>query len=110
MNLPIKYVNVYLEDRAYGGPEEGGWWYDYRTPATDASGAGVVPPEWFSPAPVTQRTVNVDRVRAEIQERCYWANSDRRDDISSVTSEGRFIVLVEDHEPREWPETRPHYE
>lgn len=22
------YVNVYAVDRAYGGPEEGGWWYD----------------------------------------------------------------------------------
>lgn len=22
------YVNIYLHDRRYGGPEEGGWWYD----------------------------------------------------------------------------------
>ena len=22
------YVNEYETDRAYGGPEEGGWWYD----------------------------------------------------------------------------------
>ena len=22
------YVNEYLEDQAWGGPEEGGWWYD----------------------------------------------------------------------------------
>lgn len=21
------YVNVYIEEQAYGGPEEGGWWY-----------------------------------------------------------------------------------
>lgn len=21
-------VAVYMQDRAYGGPEEGGWWYD----------------------------------------------------------------------------------
>lgn len=25
------WVNVYLVDRAYGGPEEGGWWYDTGT-------------------------------------------------------------------------------
>lgn len=24
----LVYVNVYLVHRAYGGPEEGGWWYD----------------------------------------------------------------------------------
>ena len=22
------FVNVYTVDKAYGGPEEGGWWYD----------------------------------------------------------------------------------
>lgn len=26
------YVNVYEIDRGYGGPEEGGWWYDSGTP------------------------------------------------------------------------------
>jgi hypothetical protein len=25
----IFYVNKYEIGRAYGGPEEGGWWYDY---------------------------------------------------------------------------------
>lgn len=24
------YVNVYRVERVYGGPEEGGWWYDMR--------------------------------------------------------------------------------
>ena len=28
-NDPIWYVNEYETNRAYGGPEEGGWWYDY---------------------------------------------------------------------------------
>ena len=23
------YANIYLDDRAYGGPEEGGWYYNY---------------------------------------------------------------------------------
>ncbi len=27
--MTIKYVNVYMADRAYGGPEEGGWYYTY---------------------------------------------------------------------------------
>lgn len=26
------YVNVYSVDRGYGGPEEGGWWYETREP------------------------------------------------------------------------------
>lgn len=28
-------VSVYLADRAYGGPEEGGWYYDCGYPATE---------------------------------------------------------------------------
>jgi len=31
---PRKYVNAYLVSREYGGPEEGGWWYDVGTPLT----------------------------------------------------------------------------
>lgn len=27
-----KYVNVYDITRVYGGPEEGGWWYDAGEP------------------------------------------------------------------------------
>ena len=26
--MRAKYVNVYMVDQAYGGPEEGGWWYN----------------------------------------------------------------------------------
>ena len=28
MKLTTYTVAVYLQDRSYGGPEEGGWWYD----------------------------------------------------------------------------------
>lgn len=28
----MKFINVYRVERAYGGPEEGGWWYDDYTP------------------------------------------------------------------------------
>ena len=28
MDKGRKFVSVYKADRAYGGPEEGGWWYD----------------------------------------------------------------------------------
>lgn len=28
----MKHLNVYRIERAYGGPEEGGWWYDDYIP------------------------------------------------------------------------------
>jgi len=29
MSVNQRYVNVYHVTRQYGGPEEGGWWYDH---------------------------------------------------------------------------------
>ena len=28
------FVNVYTVQQGYGGPEEGGWWYEIGTPVT----------------------------------------------------------------------------
>ena len=28
-------VAIFFVDRAYGGPEEGGWWYDFGEPDSD---------------------------------------------------------------------------
>ena len=30
--VPTYYVNLYKEGMGYGGPEEGGWWYDEGYP------------------------------------------------------------------------------
>lgn len=32
MPTVVKYANAYLTDRLYGGPEEGGWYYDCGEP------------------------------------------------------------------------------
>ena len=33
MNTSKVYLNAYTTDQEYGGPEEGGWWYDTYEPA-----------------------------------------------------------------------------
>ena len=30
--MTVKYANAYWTDRLYGGPEEGGWWYEAGEP------------------------------------------------------------------------------
>ena len=30
----VWYIHKYETSQRYGGPEEGGWWYDYRVPLT----------------------------------------------------------------------------
>jgi hypothetical protein len=90
-----KYVSIYLVDRAYGGSEEGGWWYTYASPEG-----------WTK---VAESPADVTGYQEEAQELCDEWNKGRPD-ISSVLSQGQYKVSTEDHLPCAWPETKPHYE
>ena len=90
-------VAVYMQDRAFGGHEEGGWYYD------------------------TGELVRVLKVFTNEDKACRFSqrfnrlldatlNKDRRE-ISSVLSEGRYGAEVHDDiPPAHYPETRPYYE
>jgi hypothetical protein len=93
-------VAVYDTALAYGGPEEGGWWYDtgslvrivFATPSEDAA---------YS----YSRKLN-NRLRSRV----FGPNQGRRDK-SSVLSDGFFEACVyQDHAPKGYPDVRPHYE
>lgn len=101
------YLNVYLTDRAYGGPEEGGWWYDYGIPATDLPDVAVC----YGPYTRSEEDQESMRIRREvIQMYLDKHNSERRSDLNSVLSEGRYIVCREGHVAQHWPKERPCYE
>tara|TARA_R110000824_G_scaffold90771_4_gene221460 strand:- start:4189 stop:4461 length:273 start_codon:yes stop_codon:yes gene_type:complete len=90
----MNYVNIYLTDKAYGGREEGGWWYNYGEP--------------FASIPVLPK-----ETMDEVFERYTpYINSlnEGRPDISSVLSEGWFSMYKENHMAKAFPETTPHYE
>ena len=91
------YVNVYLVDKAWGGPEEGGWFYDYGLP--EVGQCTLV----FSKADAKQAI-------RKAREWCNVENGERRSDTSSVLSEGRYEVALEPQEAKAWPSTRPYYE
>ena len=101
---PIRYVNLYRMDRRYGGPEEGGWWYDQIVPLTNDDDYYDEPPfhGWFP----TDTLV-------ETQEReCrQWAERENanRPDIGSVASTGVFVVRVESWPASPEPAGRPYY-
>ena len=92
---PSKYVNVYLHDRAYGGPEEGGWWYDTYDPIFSTTIPGDI--GWL------------DHAVAHWQKWCDDRNRGRRG-IDSVLSEGRYHVEIERHPASMKPSMRPFYE
>ena len=89
-----RFVNVYLIDRAYGGPEEGGWWYD--------CGEAIESIQCLD--------ADIHRVLTEKQIWCDEENSERRCDIGSVLSEGKYVVRIEELPAQGYPTTTPRYE
>lgn len=92
---PLLYVNVYLWDRCYGGPEEGGWYYDRYDPVPEES---VLAPS----VEEAQRLLEAKKAWAEEQ------NQERRHP-SSVRSEGHYVVCLEAWPGEPTPPGRPHY-
>lgn len=94
-------VAVYDQDRAYGGAEEGGWWYDTGTLVRVVA---------------VRRT---ERAATEVAARINRTLAYRRDaghgpgyPIDSVCYEGGHLAaeVCEDTAPLFYPEARPHYE
>lgn len=92
---PVRcYVNVYLVDRAYGGPEEGGWWYDYGEVVESRH---------------CETLFEVLAEKKKMQAK-YDALNAGLPEISSVNSRGRYGVTLEPRKAAAWPQERPHYE
>lgn len=108
----IRYIVAFYDvDRAYGGPEEGGWWYD--------TGALVRISRVFSnedSAYTYCRRANdlLHFIRWRKRGRALpMARAAQRDrpSISHTNSEGRIHAEVhEDFAPQGYPNGRPHYE
>ena len=91
---PRLYVNCYMIDQAYGGPEEGDWWYTVGRPVESR---------------LAENDAEAEDILAE--RRAFWDGHNKdRPEIYSVLSEGRFSVSRESHFARHFPEVRPHYE
>lgn len=96
-------VACYLIDRAYGGPEEGGWYYDCGELAI---GPGL---------PLPQFTFDFEYAKFLAQEMEDSLNvlNAGRPEVSSVLSEGRYAARICEGDkgvPQGWPSVRPHYE
>ena len=110
------YVNVYEIGQAYGGPEEGGWYYDVGTPIKCLGG-------YSSRDVAKDKAVRVDRNK--FSEGCDeykmgygpWdgCDDDGNPDDAYLTRGGEWgesevAVYVEKHPPRIFPQERPYYE
>lgn len=101
-NTGVFSVAVFLCNRAYGGPEEGGWWYDCGEPQFSSD----------LPLPVFVNGKQMaylarDEMENKIAE--LGLNEGRRD-INSVLCEGVYHAIICEGPPKAYPETIPHYE
>lgn len=116
----MHYVNIYDVGQGYGGPEEGGWWYDVGHPI------GSIPVEltfaqrcaiWSAledtgadydtcvEAIQFAERKQAEAVQAEWKKRYPYTRK-----RSSVLGGDDYDVVIEDHFAKPYPETRPHYE
>lgn len=100
-------VAVYLTQRLYGGPEEGGWYYEAGELCTQPELAA------FGTTFSTGHEDRAVRIAAEVQTHLDrdWNTGDYARPLSSVFSPGRFEARVhEGWPPLAFPAERPRYE
>jgi hypothetical protein len=87
---PVRFVNAYAVTRHYGGPEEGGWWYNHYD---------------------LLQSVPVDQVDAEtMTEYLRLRHADvAHGDIYSVLGGCELQILTEDEPGESATKERPHY-
>lgn len=117
------YMNAYHVDRAYGGPEEGGWWYNRGEPLasipipakaipaddcdTDTSEEGNKCAESCNCTKlIAADPAQEEKVRADLLAQFAHLNHRRIGDLGG----SEVQIYTEDHFARYFPQERPHYE
>jgi len=94
-----KYINVYEVVQAYGGPQEGGWWYNCGTPIESVC---VSDESDFNAA--------MDRANAKYNtDEDEWDIEKRRGSTSCAGGHD-VVIYVEEHFAESFPESKPQYE
>lgn len=89
-----KYVNAYVIDIVYGGPEEGGWWYDTFEPI----------------ASIKVRDIHEAKAAVEYLDELYRDYYDDGISLSNSNHKGSLTIFIEPHIAKYQPEETPHYE
>lgn len=96
--LPVDrvWVNAYAVSRHYGGPEEGGWYYDAGSPLASIPFAG-------------DDDAGIEKAR-ELLRAMFAADYEHERDRSSVLGGDNLEIYTEEHVAEPFPQGRPHYE
>jgi len=122
------FVNVYTVQQGYGGPEEGGWWYEIGTPVTCMKTTCNCNSDWHEQSndicPVTHCfKYTLDNYilghKEEYLESFITAGGtwspDSMDDappeyVGEIATTGKRIIRVETIPAMTYPQFKPHYE
>lgn len=91
--MAIKYISVYRVTRHYGGPEEGGWWYDWY--------------ELLETLPFEEKPESEELIRKYLNDKY---KDESYGDINSVLGGAEVEVVVEDTPGANRSTEVPHYE
>jgi hypothetical protein len=97
------HINVYERFRHYGGPEEGGWWYD----------SGVYLPMKSIVLDAIEYTAEqANRFALNLQDQLNAASDEHEvPPVHSVGYHGgRYTVQTSEEVGADWPAERPHYQ
>lgn len=89
------WLNIYTLSRRYGGPEEGGWYYNWQ----DLETAILVPAEWPE-----EKIAELVALMEEAYARVAWGN------LGGVLGGQEVIVVLENTKGETQSTTVPHYE
>lgn len=97
----VFYVHKHQVSLEYGGPEEGGWWFDMGIPTG------------FSLGPISNEEAAYEQARCLNQLEHERREREEKYEYTSVYGKmsNHYDYRVEDFpEPESYPKTRPHYE
>ena len=99
----VWYVHKYQEWQDYGGPEEGGWWYDVREPVRDD--------EWTTFI-FTEEEEAFAKCRELYAEEYERRKGEPYDYYSVLSAQSTFYAFdcTTESMPYSSPTVRPHYE
>lgn len=92
--MPSTFVNVYMVDRAYGGPEEGAWYYNY----------GELECSYEIKGQSKRSLKRAEKLRKKL-EKGEFSNKGRKSTYS-VNSCGEWRVKIEDKIGSDWSDYR----
>lgn len=109
------FVTLYEVQSLYGGPEEGGWWYDWYTPIATKQVATQEMAEMLqkkirSRAAEMRKEAESEWAR-QMRESCDWAEARGLDpaDMDEPDGPDNFVVMIEDHPGSYKTTERPYY-